>query len=165
MDKKQFTFWGVSFGSLALVAGMVSYLGLNTKDTTAKSNQSPASSQNSIQQVPSQTENSQNTFGSRANDNDASSSSGDDQPTTDNRASSSYGDDQPTNNNGASSSFGNDQVTNNNGASSSFGDDQPTTDSSQSLFDNGSSQQNSNQSSGQRSFGHHGRFDTTTGGT
>ncbi|WP_066063317.1 hypothetical protein [Neobacillus soli] len=29
MDKKQRISWGVSFGSLALVAGMVSYLGLS----------------------------------------------------------------------------------------------------------------------------------------
>ncbi|MFP5109708.1 hypothetical protein ACSU6B_23560 [Neobacillus sp. C211] len=32
MDKKQKISWGVSFGSLALVAGMVSYLGLSNGD-------------------------------------------------------------------------------------------------------------------------------------
>lgn len=34
MDKKQKISWGVSFGSLALVAGMVSYLGLSNGDKT-----------------------------------------------------------------------------------------------------------------------------------
>ncbi|MFJ7729512.1 hypothetical protein ACIQXV_25750 [Neobacillus sp. NPDC097160] len=34
MDKKQKITWGVSFGSLALVAGMVSYLGLSNGDKT-----------------------------------------------------------------------------------------------------------------------------------
>ncbi|HEY2421758.1 MAG TPA: hypothetical protein VGI04_10095 [Neobacillus sp.] len=34
MDKKQRISWGVSFGSLALVAGMVSYLGLSNVDKT-----------------------------------------------------------------------------------------------------------------------------------
>ncbi|MBT2697652.1 hypothetical protein J7E79_09550 [Bacillus sp. ISL-40] len=32
MDKKQKISWGVSFGSLALVAGMVSFLGLSNGD-------------------------------------------------------------------------------------------------------------------------------------
>lgn len=153
MDKKQFTSWGVSFGSLALVAGMVSYLGLTNKDTTNKansSNQSPDAAQNSIQQIPSQSGDSQNSLGNSANDNGTS-------PSID--------DDQATNDNGASSSTGNDQATTDSGSSINIGDDQSTNNSGQSLFDNGSSQQNSNQSSGRSSFGRHGRFDTTTGGT
>lgn len=153
MDKKQFTSWGVSFGSLALVAGMVSYLGLTNKDTTNKANsynQSPAAAQNSIQQAPSQNGDSQNSLGNSASDNGTSSS---------------FGDDQATNDNGSSSSFGDDQATTDSGSSLNFRDDQSTNDSGPSLFDNGSPQQNDNQSSGQSSFGHHGRFDTTTGGT
>lgn len=38
MNKKKFTSWGVSFTSLALVAGMISYLGITNKDTTSKTN-------------------------------------------------------------------------------------------------------------------------------
>ncbi len=36
MDKKKFTSWGVSFASLALVGGMMSYLGITNKDTSSK---------------------------------------------------------------------------------------------------------------------------------
>jgi len=35
MQKKKFTSWGVSFASLALVAGMMSYMGITNKDTTS----------------------------------------------------------------------------------------------------------------------------------
>ncbi|MEH7076002.1 hypothetical protein [Neobacillus drentensis] len=35
MQKKKFTSWGVSFASLALVAGMMSYMGMTNKDTTS----------------------------------------------------------------------------------------------------------------------------------
>ncbi|MDQ1144681.1 hypothetical protein QE429_001508 [Bacillus sp. SORGH_AS 510] len=45
MDKKQKISWGVSFGSLALVAGMVSYLGLsngNKDDSQIAVNQGPS---------------------------------------------------------------------------------------------------------------------------
>jgi hypothetical protein len=116
LDKKQFTSWGVSFGSLALVAGMVSYLGLTNKNTTIsnRTTQSPAASQNLDQQsLPS-----------------------------------SNGDDQTTNDNGPTLNLG----------------DGSSGDSSQPAIDNGNSSQNSNQFS-VRGFGHHGRFDTTTGGT
>lgn len=57
MDKKQRISWGVSFGSLTLVAGMVSYLGLSNGDKTnpVASGQNPTSSNNSnLQQDPSQ---------------------------------------------------------------------------------------------------------------
>jgi hypothetical protein len=43
LDKKQRISWGVSFGSLALVAGMVSYLGLSNGD---KANNQMAAGQN-----------------------------------------------------------------------------------------------------------------------
>jgi uncharacterized protein (UPF0333 family) len=36
MEKKKFTSWGVSFASLALVAGMMSYLGVTNKNTSSK---------------------------------------------------------------------------------------------------------------------------------
>ncbi len=48
MNKNQYTSWGVSFGSLALVAGMVSYLGITNGVEPNKSNlsnQVPATSQ------------------------------------------------------------------------------------------------------------------------
>ena len=54
MDKKKLTSWGVSFGSLALVAGMVGYLGITNKNTTTASNvttaQTQVNNQNSISQ-------------------------------------------------------------------------------------------------------------------
>ncbi|MCM2533232.1 hypothetical protein NDK43_13520 [Neobacillus pocheonensis] len=52
MEKKKFTSWGVSFASLALVAGMISYLGITNKDTTSKTNtvaQSQVTNQSSTQ--------------------------------------------------------------------------------------------------------------------
>jgi hypothetical protein len=132
LDKKQFTSWGVSFGSLALVAGMVSYLGLTNKNTTPASNkstQTQATSPNPGQQAPFQNDDGQSTFGNSSTD------------------SSSFGDDQGTNDDGSSLRFGNGSID----------------DNGQSSFDDGSSQ--SNQFSNRGSFGHHGRFDTTTGGT
>jgi hypothetical protein len=36
MQKRKFTSWGVSFASLALVAGMMSYMGISNKDDTSK---------------------------------------------------------------------------------------------------------------------------------
>jgi hypothetical protein len=142
LDKKQFTSWGVSFGSLALVAGMVSYLGLTNKNTTIsnRTTQSPAASQNLDQQSPP-------------------SSNGDDQ----NSVGSTNDDDQSMTDDGSSSNSGDDQTTNNNGPTLNFGDGS-SGDSGQPAIDNGNSSQNSNQVSG-RGFGHNGRFDTTTGGT
>lgn len=61
MDKKKFTSWGVSFASLALVAGMMSYLESTNKDTTSKTSavaQSQVTTQNSTQD--SQNGNNQN---------------------------------------------------------------------------------------------------------
>ena len=52
MDKKKFTPWGVSFSSLALVAGMMGYLGITHKDTSSQTNtvaQTQATTQSSTQ--------------------------------------------------------------------------------------------------------------------
>lgn len=49
MDKKQRISWGVSFGSLALVAGLVSYFGL-TNNNQAPLNPGQTADNNSIQQ-------------------------------------------------------------------------------------------------------------------
>lgn len=51
LDKKQRISWGVSFGSIALVAGMVSYLGLSNGDKT--NNQATFSSSNNTNQQQS----------------------------------------------------------------------------------------------------------------
>jgi hypothetical protein len=50
LDKKQKISWGVSFGSLALVAGMVSYLGLSNGDKA--NNQMSAQNNNFNRQQP-----------------------------------------------------------------------------------------------------------------
>jgi hypothetical protein len=53
MDKKQKISWGVSFGSLALVAGMVSFLGLSNGDQASNQvalTQGQSSNNNSNQQ-------------------------------------------------------------------------------------------------------------------
>ncbi|MFZ7944957.1 MULTISPECIES: hypothetical protein [Bacillaceae] len=55
MDKKQKISWGVSFGSLALVAGMVSYLGIFNGDKTDNQmtlSQGQQSDNNANQQSP-----------------------------------------------------------------------------------------------------------------
>jgi len=50
MTKQKFTSWGVSFASLALVAGMMSYLGISNKDKTDKTNAvTQSTTQNSTQ--------------------------------------------------------------------------------------------------------------------
>jgi hypothetical protein len=69
MKPKKITSWGVSFASLALVAGMTGYLGFTHKDSLSKSNPSLASTQNSNQQTPSQNgNNSKSSIGSSTND-------------------------------------------------------------------------------------------------
>jgi hypothetical protein len=52
LDKKQRISWGVSFGSLALVAGMVSYLGLSNGDKA--NNQSTSNQNNNVLNQQSQ---------------------------------------------------------------------------------------------------------------
>ncbi|MGG1677994.1 hypothetical protein ACIFOT_19875 [Neobacillus sp. NRS-1170] len=123
MDKKQKISWGVSFGSLALVAGMVSYLGLSNGDKATNQvaiDQGQPSNNNSNQQ----TQDNFN-FGQ--------------QP----EQGSSWGGDSQFNQNdqGTADNFGSDNQSGN-----SSGQDQ---------FSNGSGP----------GFGHHGGFDTTTGGT
>ncbi|ULT56613.1 hypothetical protein L1999_26850 [Neobacillus drentensis] len=51
MKKQKFTSWGVSFASLALVAGMMSYMGIK-KDTTANT-AAVATTQNTTQSTQS----------------------------------------------------------------------------------------------------------------
>jgi predicted PurR-regulated permease PerM len=56
MEKKKFTSWVVSFASLALVAGMMSYMGITNKDTASKTNtlaQAQVTTQSTIQQAQS----------------------------------------------------------------------------------------------------------------
>jgi hypothetical protein len=133
LDKKKFTSWGVSFGSLALVAGMVSYLGLTTANKTANANittQTPAASQDSTQQSQSFDGNNQDSF---------------------QQSQSSGGDNQ--------SSFDNSNSSDDNGSNSAFGSDDQTSDNSG--FDNGSSQDNGQFNGG--FSGQHRSFDTTTG--
>lgn len=66
MDKKKLTSWGVSFSSLALVAGMMGYLGITNKNATNKSNttvQTQVTSQNTTQgQQSGNNQNSSFTF-------------------------------------------------------------------------------------------------------
>lgn len=76
MDKKQFINWGVSFGSLALLSGIMSYLGLSSANKTsnfAVSKQFPATNQNSGQSPSSNTQysltNSPNTLSSQSTAN------------------------------------------------------------------------------------------------
>ena len=123
LDKKQKISWGVSFGSLALVAGMVSYLGLSNGDNNNNQvaiNQGQPSNNNSNQQTQDNSNSGQ-------------------QP----EQGSSWGGDSQVNQNdqGTTDNFGSDnQFGNSNG---------------QDQFSNG----------GGPGFGHHGGFDTTTGGT
>lgn len=52
MNKKKLTSWGVSFSSLALVAGMIGYLGTANKNTSSPTNtvaQTQATTQSSTQ--------------------------------------------------------------------------------------------------------------------
>ena len=123
MDKKQKISWGVSFGSLALVAGMVSYLGLsNGFNTNSKVaiNQGQPSNNNSNQQTQD-------------------SSNFRQQP----EQGSSWGGDSQFNQNDQGTA---DNFDSNNQFGNSSGQDQ---------FSN----------EGGHGFGHHGGFDTTTGGT
>lgn len=110
MDKKKFTTWGVSFASLALVTGMVSYLGFNNKDTNTalnNTNQAQTSNQNGTQQAPSENRNDNNPFGSSTDNNGAAPNFNDDQSENDNGSSFSSGDDQSTQDNGQSGFSGN----------------------------------------------------------
>jgi hypothetical protein len=89
LDKKQKISWGISFGSLALVAGMVSYLGISNGDKAnnqmtinqgqPSSNISNQQAQNGFDSQQSQdpSQNFDNSFGeensSQFNQNDSSS--------------------------------------------------------------------------------------------
>lgn len=67
MKNKKFISWGVSFSSLALVAGMISYLGI-TNNTAGKANttaQSQVAAQGSIQSSISQSSSQNQSFSSQ----------------------------------------------------------------------------------------------------
>lgn len=135
MDKNQRISWGVSFGSLALVAGMVSYLGIANGDKTNNQialNQGQPSTDNSNQQ-------SQDGF----NSGQGPVQRFDNSTGGDNSSQFNQNDGSPSNNSDNSNQFSgkNDQ---------SYGNS-----NQQDQFSNG----------GGQSFGHHGGFDTTTGGT
>lgn len=135
LDKKQKISWGVSFGSLALVAGMVSYLGLSNGDK--------ADNQIAVNQVQPSTDNSNQQSEDQFNSQTQGPNQG---------FHHSFGRDR-------SSQFNqNDQDTN------SFDDsNQYPTDDDQ-YFDN-SNQQDQFSNSDSPEMGRHGGFDTTTGGT
>jgi hypothetical protein len=59
MEKKKFTSWGVSFASLALVAGMMSYMGITNKDTASKTNTLAQAQVTTQSTQPSQSNNTQ----------------------------------------------------------------------------------------------------------
>lgn len=68
MKNKKFISWGVSFSSLALVAGMISYLGVTNKNTASKTNptvQAPTTAQSSVQPAISQSSSQNQTFTSQ----------------------------------------------------------------------------------------------------
>lgn len=60
------TSWGISFISLALVAGMTSYLGLSNKEGN---NQAKSTGQNANQPAFNQNESGQDSFGDSSNGN------------------------------------------------------------------------------------------------
>jgi hypothetical protein len=136
MDKKQRISWGVSFGSLALVAGMVSYLGLSNGDQT---NNQVALNQG---QSPNNNSNQQSQNGS----------------TTQQTPDSGQGFNQTF---GGESSA---QFNQNDGSENNFDNsDQSSNNTDQ--FDGSNNQQGQFSDGGGRGMGHHGGFDTTTGGT
>lgn len=141
MNKKQKISWGVSFGSLALVAGMTSYLGFSTG-----SNQEAAPiQQQSGNGAPSQQ--GQNQYGFQSGQGQDSFNSSESQSGQD---SFGYGSRHDRGRYGSEDSG---QIYE--------GDDSSTSDNGFSPY-NGSENQFSNQAP---NFGHEGGFDTTTGGT
>ncbi|MCH6265830.1 hypothetical protein [Neobacillus citreus] len=139
MDKKQKISWGVSFGSLALVAGMMSYLGFSNGSNLFTANQGAAAQQqdgsgNQPQQFGSQSGQGEDSFGSQSQDGQGSFGF--------RHGHDRFGGDYSGQTNGDNGSLD---------SSSGFSSD-----------DNGQNQFSSNSDSG---FGHHGGFDTTTGGT
>ncbi|MDP4128217.1 MAG: hypothetical protein Q8912_14950 [Bacillota bacterium] len=85
MNKKKWTSWGVSFSSIALVAGMIGYLGITNKDTSSKTNtvaqattksstQSSQSGSTISYEIPSQTTSNSNSAASQTNTQSSSTS-------------------------------------------------------------------------------------------
>lgn len=144
MDKKQKISWGVSFGSLALVAGMTSYLGVSTSN-----NQVPANQESTLQQdqngAPSQQR--QDRFGYQSGQSEDSSDYSQSQQGQD-----SFG----FNSRHGRGHFGGEDSGQLNGDSGA-----PNSESGYFPY-NGNENQFSSQAP---EFGHEGGFDTTTGGT
>ncbi|NRD76846.1 hypothetical protein HPT25_04985 [Bacillus sp. BRMEA1] len=82
MEKKKFTSWGVSFASLALVAGMASYLGIKDNQTKTNSATSAVTTQSSNTTTTSQSTNSQNSSFTIKYPEQTSNSNGTQQTTT-----------------------------------------------------------------------------------
>jgi negative regulator of sigma E activity len=89
MKQKKFTSWGVSFASLALVAGMMSYMGITNKDKTSQTNtvdqtQTTQASQNSsiTYEIPNQTTNTQSSTNQTSTDSSFSGHHGNFDTTT-----------------------------------------------------------------------------------
>ena len=97
MKQKKFTSWGVSFASLALVAGMMSYMGITNKNSTSTTNtvvQEQAKTQTSTQ--GSQSVNNQNSsityeIPNQTTNNNASQSSIDQTSSSDQSSSGHHG--------------------------------------------------------------------------
>lgn len=135
MDKKQKISWGVSFGSLTLVAGMVSYFGL------VSGNDSQATNQVALTQGKT--------------DNNTSSQQSQEGFTTQQPHGHGRGFEQSFGDDNSSQFNQNDDLYNNN--------DQSTTNSDQ--FSGNSNQQGQFSNGGSPGMGHQDGFDTTTGGT
>ena len=136
MDKKQKISWGVSFGSLALVAGMVSYLGLSNDGQT----------------------NNQVAFTQGQTANNNSNQQSEDSFTTQQRHGHGRGFDQSMDGDNSSQFNPNDDSNNNFDNS-----EQPSTNNDQ--FNGSSNQQGLFSSDGGPGMGQNDGFDTTTGGT
>jgi hypothetical protein len=107
MDKKKITSRGVSFASLALVSGMVSYLGFTNKDSiTALNKTNQSQTVNQTQPAQDQNGNSNDSFGSSSDEN-RTSSNFNNQSTNDNGSSFNSGNDQSTEDNSQAGFSGN----------------------------------------------------------
>jgi hypothetical protein len=148
LDKKQKFSWGVSFGSIALVAGMVSYFGLSNGGASNNQlafNQGQPSNNNANQQLQ-----------------DAQTPQGPEQ-----RFDPSFGGDESSQFNSNGQGHGRhhnfDQADQFSGDSNQFGDNNQSSGNSDQFGE--SSQSNQFSMDGGPMGGHQGVFDTTTGGT
>lgn len=78
MKPKKLTSWGVSFASLALVAGMMSYMGMTNKDKTSQTNTvAQAQTTTTSQRVNNQNSSISYELPNQTTNNDAAQSSTD----------------------------------------------------------------------------------------